>query len=312
MQNAVTSLDGNIYQIDTGYHRPGLAACYVMIEGGRAAIFDTGVEHSVTTILAALDKEGLSGEDVEYIVPTHVHLDHAGGAGRLMQECKNARMIIHPRGARQMIDPAKLIAGAEAVYGREALLRSVGEIVPVDAERVIAADDGYRFRLTDRELVIVDTPGHARHHFCIWDEGTRGFFSGDTFGVVYPELCSGDEGFIFPPTTPVQFDPEAWHASIDQLMAWRPECMYLTHFGRLDTPLYYVQDLHRRIHDLADTAMACKRDASSLATSVGAYMDLELDRHGCQLDETGRKRIMELDMGLIVQGLEVWLSRQVS
>lgn len=310
--HGITRLEGGILQIDTGYHRPGLAACYAMIEAGQAAIFDTGVEHSVKIILKALDQEGLSNDDVKYIVPTHVHLDHAGGAGRLMQECTSASMVIHPRGARHMIDPAKLIAGAEAVYGREGLRRSVGEIVPVDAERVIAAEDGYRFSLAGREMAIVDTPGHARHHFCIWDEVTRGFFSGDTFGVVYPELCSGDDGFIFPPTTPVQFEPDAWHSSIDRLMAWRPECMYLTHFGRLDAPVRYARELHQRIDDLADTALTCKRDSSSLALSIQAYMDRELDRHGCQLDETERKRIMDLDLDLIVQGLEVWLSRQPS
>ena len=310
MASAITGLDEGILQLDTGYHRTGLAACYVMIEDGRAAIFDTGVEHSVARILCALEDEGLTSDDVEYVVPTHVHLDHAGGAGRLMQECRQASMVIHPRGARHMIDPAKLIAGAEAVYGREGLRNSVGEIVPVDEKRVIAAEDGYRFHLGGRELTVLDTPGHARHHFCIWDERTRGFFSGDTFGVVYPELSCNGAGFIFPPTTPVQFEPEAWHQSIDRLMAWRPECMYLTHFGRLDEPARYADDLHRRIDDLARVAATCKRGGSALALSVNAYLDTELDRAGCALNEAQRNDILELDVDLIVQGLEVWLARR--
>ena len=100
-------------------------------------------------------------------------------------------------------------------------------------------------------MLIVDTPGHARHHFCVWDEVSRGFFTGDTFGLAYPELACDGRAFIFPPSTPVQFDPPAWHASIDRLMAMHPERMYLTHFGQLDEPVFYMNDLHRRIDDLA-------------------------------------------------------------
>ena len=305
-----SDLGGGVVQIDTGYHRPGLAACYAIVEQGRAAIIDTGVVHSVPRIMDVLAAQGLRAEDVDYVVPTHVHLDHAGGAGRLMQVCPNARMVIHPRGARHMIDPSRLIAGAEAVYGREGLRRSVGEIVPVDADRVDSADDGHRFELAGRELLIVDTPGHARHHFCIWDGRTHGFFTGDTFGIVYPDLPCVDGPFIFPPTTPVQFEPDAWHASIDRLMGWRPERMYLTHFGMLERPARYSEDLHRRIDDLARLARDCGRGGSALLMSVRAYLEQEIKGHGHDGDTERCLADLELDIGLIVQGLEVCLSRQ--
>jgi glyoxylase-like metal-dependent hydrolase (beta-lactamase superfamily II) len=209
-------LDHNIIQIDTGYLRPGLAACYLIIDNNRAAVIDTGVEQTCDRVQAVLADQGLTFNNVDFIVPTHVHLDHAGGAGKLMQLCRNAQLVIHPFGSRHMIDPARLIAGAEAVYGKQGLRDSVGEIIPVDENRVIEADDMYRFRLGERELLVLDTPGHARHHFCVWDEQSRGFFTGDTFGIAYPELDCDGHSFIFPPTTPVQFDPPAWHASIDR------------------------------------------------------------------------------------------------
>ena len=310
MQSYSKRLDHDITCIDTGYARAGLAACYLVIDQGRAAVIDTGVEHTIPRLQAVLADNGLVTADVDYIVPTHVHLDHAGAAGKLMQLCSNALMIIHPYGSRHMIDPSRLIAGAEAVYGKEELRRTVGEILPVDKERVQEAADNFRFSIGGRELIIVDTPGHARHHFCIWDERSRGFFSGDTFGVAYPELVCRDRIFIFPPTTPVQFDPAAWHASIDRLMAWRPERMYLTHFGQLDQPVQYMNALHRRIDELAELTLANGNAGDDLATAVNSYIDRELDRHGCRLETEQQAQVLNLDIDLIVQGLEVWLSRQ--
>jgi glyoxylase-like metal-dependent hydrolase (beta-lactamase superfamily II) len=211
-----------------------------------------------------------------------------------------------------MIDPSRLIAGAEAVYGKEGLHRSVGEIIPVDRDRVIEAADSYRFMLGSRELLVIDTPGHARHHFCIWDEASKGFFTGDTFGLAYPELQCDGRSFIFPPTTPVQFDPPAWHASIDRLMAMHPERMYLTHFGQLDEPVVYMNDLHRRIDDLAALALGHDKSAADLdlAASVYAYVNQELTAHGSKLDKEKLGQVLDLDIDLIVQGLQVWVSRQ--
>lgn len=303
-------LDHNIIQIDTGYLRPGLAACYLIIDNNRAAVIDTGVEQTCDRVQAVLADQGLTFNNVDFIIPTHVHLDHAGGAGKLMQLCRNAQLVIHPFGSRHMIDPARLIAGAEAVYGKQGLRDSVGEIIPVDENRVIEADDMYRFRLGERELLVLDTPGHARHHFCVWDEQSRGFFTGDTFGIAYPELDCDGHSFIFPPTTPVQFDPPAWHASIDRMMAWHPERMYLTHFGQLDEPVIYLNTLHRMIDDLA--ALALEHDAPELelAPAVKQYIYQELKKHGCQLGKDRLARVLDLDLDIIVQGLEVWLERR--
>jgi glyoxylase-like metal-dependent hydrolase (beta-lactamase superfamily II) len=310
MSTISKQLDNNIIQVDTGYLRPGLAACYLLIDQGRVAVIDTGVEHTVSRIQQILQQQGLSEDNVDFVVPTHVHLDHAGGAGKLMELCKHAQMVIHPFGSRHMIDPSKLIAGAQAVYGVQGLRDSVGEIVPVDAQRVIIAEDMYRFTVGSRELLIVDTPGHARHHFCVWDETSKGFFTGDTFGIAYPELNCGAHAFIFPPSTPVQFDPPAWHASIDRLMAWHPERMYLTHFGLLDQPILYMNKLHSMIDDLALMAIESASAGGSLFTAVEQYIHQQLSEHGCQLDEERIAQLLDLDLDIIVQGLKVWVSRQ--
>ncbi len=304
------SLEHDIFQIDTGYLRPGLASCYLVIDAGRVAVIDTGVEKTAQRIEAVLVEQGLSFENVDYIVPTHVHLDHAGGAGKLMQLCRTAKLVIHPYGSRHMIDPSVLIAGAEAVYGRQGLRDSVGEIFPVDAERVIEAGDQYCFMLGQREFRVLDTPGHARHHFCVWDEKSRGFFTGDTFGIAYPELCSNAGSFIFPPSTPVQFDPTAWHASLDRLMAWQPERMYLTHFGQLDEPALYVDTLHRMIDELAALAIMHKQSEHSLSLAVRQYFDQALKQQDCQLEEARLAELLDLDLNIIIQGLVVWQQRQ--
>ncbi|MEA1890742.1 MAG: MBL fold metallo-hydrolase [Pseudomonadota bacterium] len=303
-------LDHHIIQIDSGYLRTGLAACYLLIDDSRVAVIDTGVERTSDRVKVVLAEQGLTFNNVDFIVPTHVHLDHAGGAGKLMQLCQHARLVIHPFGSRHMIDPARLIAGAEAVYGKQGLRDSVGEIFPVDESRVIEAADSYRFRVGARELLVLDTPGHARHHFCVWDEQSRGFFTGDTFGIAYPELACDGRAFIFPPTTPVQFDPPAWHASIDRLMAWQPERMYLTHFGQLDEPVLYVNTLHRMIDELATLATDCDDSDRALAPAVERYIYQELKKHGCQLGSDRLAQVLDLDLGIIVQGLEVWLSRR--
>jgi glyoxylase-like metal-dependent hydrolase (beta-lactamase superfamily II) len=152
-----------------------------------------------------------------------VHLDHAGGAGLLMRELPRATLVVHPRGARHMIQPTALYQGALAVYGQEEMDRSYGRLVGIEADRVTTTHDGMVLELAGRPLRFADTPGHARHHHCIWDAATRGWFTGDTFGLSYREF-DDDEGrpWIFPTSTPVQFDPPALRASIERLVSFGP------------------------------------------------------------------------------------------
>lgn len=206
-------LGHDITRIDSAMLREELAACYLLrgasANGGadEYAIIETGTHKTVPIILALLEQRGVRRDQVRYVIPTHVHLDHAGGVGGLMQALPEATLLVHPAGARHMIDPGRLKAGAMAVYGEDAFTEIYGDIVPVAAERVRAMADGTSAAVGDRQLVFYDTPGHARHHFCVHDPQSRGIFTGDTFGLAYPRLHTHRGPFIFPTTTPVQFDP---------------------------------------------------------------------------------------------------------
>lgn len=305
-----------ITAIDAEYQRPGLAAFYLLIEGGKAAFIDTGTSLSVPQALAALERQGLTAHDVAYVIPTHVHLDHAGGAGEMMRRFPNARLVVHPRGARHLIDPAKLIAAVAEVYGAEAAARHFGTIAPIPAERVLEAPDQFVLELGGRPLLFLDTPGHARHHFCVWDERSRGVFSGDTFGISYRELDTDKGAFIFPTTTPVQFEPGPLHASIDRLVALRPAQIFLTHFGRVTEIERLAADMHELVTAFADMARGV-RDAGAArhARLIQGQRDILLPRlaaHGCKFDPDQFEKLLAGDYELNAQGLGVWLDREAA
>ena len=319
-----TSLGHGIWAIDTGYQRPNFDAAYLMVEQGRAAFIDSGTSHSVPRLLAALDATGVPRDAVDWVIPTHVHLDHAGGAGALMAALPSARMVVHPRGARHLIDPTALLAGARAVYGDAELQRAYGTVVPVDASRVTESADEMLIHLADRPLKFFDTPGHARHHHCVWDERSRGFFTGDTFGLSYREFDTPAGIWLLPTTTPVQFDPVALRASIERLLAEQPTCMYLTHYGRVPVPVpgsepaTDVQQLGRDLLDQLDEVVALGRRAADLALAteqrhrtlrdgLSALYLKRVERLGSPLPRAQVLALMEMDIELNAQGMGVWL-----
>jgi glyoxylase-like metal-dependent hydrolase (beta-lactamase superfamily II) len=223
----------DIYCIDADYVAPGLACFYLVGDGDQYALVETGTARSLPnlrTTLAALD---IAPGQLRYIVPTHVHLDHAGAAGLYLREFPAAELLVHPRGARHLIDPGKLCASALAVYGEETFRRLYGEIVPAPAERVRTLADGEAFQLGRRRFEAVHLRGHAEHHFCLWDERSRGWFSGDMFGISYEFLRLPDGAFVLPATTPTQFDPAAYRASVRRLAERDPDWLFLTHYSAL-------------------------------------------------------------------------------
>ncbi len=303
-----------ITTIDTGYLRPGFAASHLIIEGEHAAFVDVGTSYSSAQFMEMLRLKGIPRQKVDYVIVTHVHLDHAGGAGELMRRLPCARLVVHPRGARHMIDPAKLIAGATAVYGEVEMRKNYGVIVPVPEARVIEAVDKLLIKLNGRELLFLETPGHARHHVCVVDEKSGGIFTGDAFGLSYREFDTDNGPFIFPTTSPVQFDPAAMHASIDRIMDHKPRHMYLTHYGKVQNVIELTGELHDRIDRFVALAKSLTDSGEHRHTLlVDGLADIivnDLIRHGCKL---GRQEILELlalDLELNAQGLEVWLDRQ--
>ena len=308
----LTDFADGITAIDTDYVRPRLDASHLVVDGGRAAFVDTGTTHSVPNLLAALTARGLEPGDVDWVLVTHVHLDHAGGAGALMQHLPNARCVVHPRGSRHLIDPSKLVAGTIAVYGQERYHSLYGELVPLEAERVLEPADGERIRLGSRTLELIHTPGHALHHYCIVDLDTRRIFTGDNFGISYRDFDVAGREFIMPTTTPVHFDPEAMHASLARLMSYRPVAAYLTHYAEVRDLSRLSVELGERIDAFVDLTRRVANDSHRTAALRSGMFDLLggwLDAHGFDRDPARRHALLDDDIELNVQGLEVWLQR---
>jgi glyoxylase-like metal-dependent hydrolase (beta-lactamase superfamily II) len=300
-----------ISAVDCEYLYPGHAAAHIIVDSGRAAFVDVGTNSSVPYLLAGLEELGMAREAVDYVLLTHVHLDHAGGAGRLMQELPNARALLHPRGAPHMIDPTKLMAGSRAVYG-ERLEELYGTLVPIPAERVRAVEDGERVRLGGRTLELIHVPGHALHHYAVVDQAHRSIFTGDTFGISYRALDTERGAFITPTTPPSQFDPDQHIASIDRMLSYRPESMYLMHFSRVTDVPRLGELLKMQVRELARIARAHANDADPAASVRTAMLELWLDlahRHGSPLTDAEIEAVLENDLTLNTQGLMVWLDR---
>jgi glyoxylase-like metal-dependent hydrolase (beta-lactamase superfamily II) len=310
----VQDLGDGVFAIDTAFHRDHFDAAYLVVHGGRAAFIDTGTNHAVPRHLAALQALGLQPADVDWVIPTHVHLDHAGGVGLLMQHLPQARVMVHPRGARHLVDPSALWAGATAVYGPEEMARSYGELVPVAADRVATSHDGMQLDLAGRTLVLADTPGHARHHHCIWDALSRGWFTGDTFGLSYREFDTAQGAWIVPTSTPVQFDPETLKASIQRLLSHDPVCMYLTHFGRVGDVPRLGRQLLGLLEEMADLGRSLRLHPNrhqALKEGQLAIFTRSLLSHGFQGAPGAIAELLAIDLELNAQGMAVWLDRDL-
>jgi glyoxylase-like metal-dependent hydrolase (beta-lactamase superfamily II) len=302
-----------IHLVDADYLRPRLAAIHLIVERGRAALVDTGTSHSLAGVLAALKSLGLAPGAVDYVILTHVHLDHAGGAGAMMRAFPDARLVVHPRGARHMIDPSKLIEGATAVYGADYIAATYPDILPVEAARVVEAPEGTEISLAGRRLACLDAPGHAYHHIVIRDGTSGGLFTGDVFGLSYRELDVDGRQFIFPTTTPTQFDPEAMRATIGRIVALKPPAVFQTHYGKFADVEGGARDLLRRL----DHIVALTRSASGegeerhrrLRAAMTAYLVSEAREHGSALPEAELERIWAMDLDLNSQGLLYWLDK---
>ncbi len=307
-----TELDNGIVAIDTEYARPLQDASHLIIDGGRAAFVDTGTNNSVPLLINALWQRDLDVADVDFVFLTHIHLDHAGGAGLLMQALPNARCVVHPRGALHMADPAKLIAGTEAVYGVEQTREMYGDIQAIDQDRLVIAGDEQWFELNGRKMQALYTEGHALHHYCLSDPVSRGVFTGDSFGVSYRELDTAAGAFIFPTSTPTHFDPDAAHVSVDRIMACKPKQLYLTHYSRVRDLDRLAADMHAGIDAYTEMTLAAKDADDPYAMILAAMSDYLKTRardHGFVGDDETLHSILEIDIVLNTKGLVFWLQR---
>jgi len=309
----MTEHGDGITAVDTGLLRPYFDASHLIVENGRAAFVDCGVNDSVPLLLQALAEKNVDPADVDYLLLTHVHLDHAGGAGLLMQSLPNARAVLHPRGAPHMIDPAKLIKGAQAVYGEEDYFRQYGNIVAIPEDRVIVAEHEQEFTLGGRAFRSIYTEGHARHHHCFYDPASEAVFTGDSFGLSYRELDTEKGEFIYPTTTPVHFDPPEAHKAIETIMGFEPKQLFLTHYSRITDLERLATDLHQRIDDFVDLVTRHADDENRTAAihaSMHEYFIHEVREHGFGGSDDDIREVVGKDVILNTMGLEFWLDHR--
>ena len=304
-----------ITRIDADYVAPGLACVYLLREGDRLALIETGAAATVAQVLEEIGRQGLTPEAMDYIILTHIHLDHAAGAGELMRLCPNAKLVVHPRGAPHMISPEKLEAGTRAVYGDEEYERLYGALVPVPVERVIEATDGMTIDWQGRELSFLDTPGHALHHVVIHDKRSNVVFTGDTFGLSYRQFDRPDGRFLlFVTTTPVHFDPQAMARSIDRIAALTPEAVALTHYDLIPFSDGAVLQLSESLQAFTELALTAQGSGEARVAEVAAgILDWLTGRAmsmGNGLTESAVREWLAMDARLNAQGLEVWLNRR--
>ncbi|MBT8334507.1 MAG: MBL fold metallo-hydrolase [Desulfobacterales bacterium] len=311
---AIREIADDIIVIDTHFHRERFCASYLLLENGKAAFVDVGSAVSIPYLLRALEELNLDTADVTHIILTHIHLDHAGGAGLLLEHCPNAHLWVHSKGLKHMINPEKLINASRSVYGEARFSRMYGRVTAIPFEKASPMEDGMIIDFEGRRLQVMDTPGHARHHFCIRDPKSNGIFVGDTMGMAYPELQeAGQPPFQIPITSPAAFDPHALEKSINRLQAMQPSYYYIAHFGPIPAHPGSVQSLislirqHRDIGRIMDKGL----DHAAIVPQLrDLYYQAYCSQPGTKRGRAEFDHILEFDLDLNAQGVAVWAARQ--
>ncbi|MFC4076114.1 MBL fold metallo-hydrolase [Salinithrix halophila] len=284
---------------------PGRTGIYVL-EGEELTLIESGPSPSVPYILKGLEELGYSPDVVKNIIVTHIHLDHAGGAGLLLQSCPNARVVVHPRGARHLADPSRLIQGARMVYG-DHFEPLFDPVVPIPEERIFVRKDNQTLAIgKNRILRFIDSPGHAAHHFSIFDSGSMGLFTGDTAGIHYSQTEEYGFTFCLPSTSPNQFDPEAMRESIGKFRILGPERLFFGHFGMLENPEEAYCQVLRGLDDFMDDAkeaMTRGEGGKGIEKRLKERYQRLLRERGVP-EENPLFEILYLDLSVCAMGLE--------
>ena len=310
MTELVSSFDKNIFCFDANYIRNEFAAIHFINQNNKLLIIDTATNHSAKRFLKALHTMNIAPESVEWILLTHVHLDHAGGAGLLMRMCPNAQLAVHVRGARHMINPEALWASVVGVYGKEVAEKQYGQLIPVDENRVVAVGEGEIISFQNRKLQIFDAPGHANHHIVIFDEESKSFFTGDAFGIAYPELTNEDGEFIFISSTPTQFEPVKFDTTIKKIMEQKPQSCFLTHFSKIMNVEKNGYELLKQLDEYVTITQQARNNyedqQNQIREKLFELLYKKLEKTNLSISRREFGNLLSLDLSLNAQGLEYW------
>ena len=253
---------------------PRLIATAVVRGGEGVALVDPGPSSCLERLEEGLEGQGIAFRDVTHILLTHIHLDHAGATGSLVKRWPGIQVLVHERGARHMAEPSRLLKSAAQLYGSE-MDRLWGEFLPVPWQNMVVVKGGEQVQAGGRRFDVAYTPGHASHHVSYFDPSSGIAFVGDTAGV-----CIGD--FVLPPTPPPDIDIAAWKSSVDRIEHWRPDTLFLTHFGPRPGPVTHLRSLIDNLERFGGTARRLlQEDASEEERQRRfiAWVDHELLRH---------------------------------
>ncbi len=283
---------------------PRFTACYLRVAGDECAFIEAHTAHALPRLLAALAEQGKKPESVRFIVVTHAHLDHAAGASALLAACPNATLLAHPRAARNLVNPVKLIEGATAVYGEKRFAELYGTIDPIAKERVQTLEDGESFALGDAKLTAWHTYGHAFHHFIVHDPAMDTVFTGDTFGLVYPALQAGGR-FAFPSTSPTGFHAAEARKSLDKVLSLGARAVCPTHYDAYEDVEAIGLQLRRFIDRAEAWVEECARGSetvSEMETRLRAHWWRAFAEEAPSFGDA-EKKLLELDVEINAQGL---------
>lgn len=281
-----TEIAPGIVQIDTllgGWER--MTAGY-LVDGDAPVLIETGSQSSVPVLLAALSELGVDADDLAGVVVTHIHLDHAGGVGDVARAFPSATVYVHERGARHLVDPAKLIDSASRVYGP--LLDSLyGRLDPTPAERIHVLGDGEEISTgTDHVLTTVDSPGHAKHHLALHDSSSGIIFAGDAVGVRLP-----DAGVLRPATPPPDFDLDQALHSLHRFTERRPTGIALAHYGLIDEAEPVLHEAEETLRAWASVAETAWKDGRDIAAALEESFSVDYG----DADEASRQKLETLN-----------------
>ncbi len=307
----------HLYSIDTNdLGLKNRTTSYIIVDD-KIALIETSASPSIPYILNALEELHIKPSDIDYLILTHIHLDHAGGAGVMMKYCPNATVLVHPKGVRHLVDPSRLIASARSVYG-ENFDAIFGEILPIQEKQLYAIGDREIIRLGSSTLTFYYTKGHANHHISIHESLTNGMFVGDTTGVYYPDMTGEEFDVILPSTSPNQFDPNLMEDSIQLFEKIKPNVLYFGHYGSYTHPQFAYAEVRRYLPIFMDAGRQTMKEETDFTKQVQHTEEIltnsifaELQTKGLSKDHPVFK-IIPLDLAVSAMGIIDYLSKSLN
>lgn len=250
----------DIFILDTfALGQPEAVAAYLVKGRRKTMLVDCGYASSHESVLLGLKEAGVQPSEVDYVVPTHVHLDHGGATGHLLREMPDARVLAHERGVPHLVDPTRLWESATSVFGEE-IMRMYGRPIPVPADRIEAVGQERHLDLGDGlSATIVYAPGHAPHQVAVMLERQKLILTADSVGIAYPGVRA-----IYPTTPPPSLDPAKLVASLRVLRQMGAERLLLPHFGIRDDPSFIFEETEAKMWAWMSAVAKLKKEGLDL------------------------------------------------